>query len=169
MSSISHAQPAFNTGDYNASIGTSFVTYSYGYGGMMQGIPVMTSFEYGLHRYLGVGMYGGVMYRSPVINDYRYKQWVYSGGFRINAHFYNIISDVVESPISSDRIDMYLSINIGMDHTDTNLPIHTKTVYYVGIGFGLRAYPFKSQRIGFIADIGHTVMTPMLLGICVKF
>jgi len=168
MSSIVHAQPAFNTGDWNTSIGTSFLTYSYGYGDYLDGVPGMTSFEYGLHPYLGVGMFGGVMYRSPVIDDYRYKQWVYGGGFRINVHFYNIISDVLESPVSSDRIDMYLSINIGMDHTDTNLPINPKTVYYIGIGFGLRAYPFKSQRIGFIADIGHSVITPMLLGVTLK-
>ena len=166
--SVSHAQHAFETRDWTGSIGTSFLTYSYGYGNYVQGAPVMISFEYGIHSYVGVSIYGGMMYRNPKINEYRYKQSLYAAGIRVNGHFYNVLDDLINADLKSNIVDIYTFVSLGMDHTVTDLPINPKTVYYISGGIGLKAYPFKLKRIGVMTEIGHSVITPLLLGVTFK-
>ena len=166
--SVSHAQHAFETRDWAGGIGTSFLTYSYGYGSYVQGAPVMISFEYGIHSYVGVSIYGGMMYRNPKINERRYEQYLYAVGLRLNGHFYNVLDDLINANLRSDIVDIYLSVSLGMDHMVTDLPINPKTVYYIGGGIGLRVYPFKSKRVGVMTEIGHLVITPLLLGVTFK-
>ena len=166
--SLSHAQHAFETRDWTGSIGTSFLTYSYGYGNYVQGVPVMISFEYGIHSYVGASIYGGMMYRNPKIGECSYKQSLYAAGLRFNGHIYNVLDDLINANLRSDIIDIYMSVNLGMDHMITDLPISTKTVFYIGTGVGLRVYPFKSKRVGIMTEIGHTVITPLLLGVTFK-
>jgi len=166
--SVSHAQHAFETRDWTGSIGTSFLTYSYGYGNYVQGAPVMISFEYGIHSYVGVSIYGGMMYRNPKINEYRYKQSLYAAGIRVNGHFYNVLDDFINADLKSNIVDIYTFVSLGMDHTVTDLPINPKTVYYISGGIGLKAYPFKLKRIGVMTEIGHSVITPLLLGVTFK-
>jgi len=166
--SVSHAQHAFETRDWTGGIGTSFLTYSYGYGNYVQGAPVMISFEYGIHSYVGVSIYGGMMYRNPKINEYRYKQSLYAAGIRVNGHFYNVLDDLINADLKSNIVDIYTFVSLGMDHTVTDLPINPKTVYYISGGIGLKAYPFKLKRIGVMTEIGHSVITPLLLGVTFK-
>jgi len=166
--SVSHAQHAFETIDWAGGIGTSFLTYSYGYGSYVQGAPVMISFEYGIHSYVGVSIYGGMMYRNPKINERRYEQYLYAVGLRLNGHFYNVLDDLINANLRSDIVDIYLSVSLGMDHMVTDLPINPKTVYYIGGCIGLRVYPFKSKRVGVMTEIGHLVITPLLLGVTFK-
>ena len=166
--SVSHAQHAFETRDWTGGIGTSFLTYSYGYGSYVQGAPVMISFEYGIHSYVGVSIYGGMMYRNPKIKEHRYEQYLYAVGLRVNGHFYNVLDDLINANLRSDIVDIYLSVSLGMDHMVTDLPINPKTVYYIGGGIGLRVYPFKTKRVGVMTEIGHLVITPLLLGVTFK-
>jgi hypothetical protein len=160
---------AFKSNDWALSLGTSFLTYSYGYGHMFGGIPLALSFEYGVHRYFGTAVYGGMLHRTPQVGERSYKQSVYAAGLRFNGHFYNALDDVIKRvDLKSNIIDMYVSVNIGMDHMVTNLPISKKTIFYIGVGFGLRAYPFKNKKIGLMTEFGHSLITPWLLGATFK-
>ncbi|MFT4523962.1 MAG: hypothetical protein ACI9FU_001355 [Granulosicoccus sp.] len=156
---------AFKSNDWALSIGSSFLSYAYGYGGHIEGVPLVLSFEYGVHRYFGTGIYAGMLHRTPSVGERSYKQSVYSAGVRFNGHFYNAIDDLIKKAnLKSNIIDMYVSVNLGMEHMVTNLPINKKTIFYIGVGFGLRAYPFKNKKIGLMTEIGHSVVSPWLLG-----
>lgn len=156
---------AFKSKDWALSAGTSFLSYAYGYGGHVEGVPLVLSFEYGVHRYFGTGVYAGMLHRRPTVGERTYKQSVYSAGLRFNGHFYNAIDDLIKkADLKSNIIDMYVSVNLGMEHMVTNLPINKKTIFYIGVGFGMRAYPFKNKNIGLMTEIGHSVVTPWLLG-----
>ena len=156
---------AFQAKNWALSGGTSFIGYAYGYGKMFGGVPLVLSFEYGVHRYFGTALYGGMLHRKPQVGERTYKQSVYAAGLRFNGHFYNALDDLIKkADLKSNIIDMYVSVNVGMDHMVTNLPINKKTIFFIGVGFGMRAYPFKNKKVGLMTEIGHTIVTPWLLG-----
>jgi hypothetical protein len=159
---------SFDGRNFVVSLNTGFFGNSYGYG-KASGAPVLLSLEYGLHRYVGISLYGGMLHRKPVWGENAYKLDVYTGGGRINFHLYHLIDDLVKINLRGDIIDVYGNLAVGFDHYDTNLPVRTKYSYYITGGAGVRVYPIKKvQGLGFNMEFS-TILSPWLLGLNYKF
>lgn len=160
---------AFQGRSLVTSLGFGFFGYSYGYG-KVSGFPLLASIEYGVHRYVGVGVYGGMLHRKPVWGERQYKMSVYSAGIRINAHFYNVIDDLVKGhDLRSDLLDLYITGNVGADTFKSNLPIGDALAVLAGVGFGAKVYPFKrSKQVGFHIEFSN-LLTPFLVGASYRF
>ena len=159
---------AFDGRSFVTSLSTGFFGDSYGYG-KIGGAPLLLSFEYGIHRYVGASVYGGMLHRDPMFGEKRYQLDVYTVGARFNFHLYNLVDDIIKWNLRGDIIDIYGSFSVGMDHYDTDLPVQTKFGYYITGGAGIRAYPIKKARgLGFNMEFS-TILSPWLIGLNYRF
>ncbi len=155
---------AFEGRNLVIGIGSGFIGYSYGYG-KLGGAPLMLSVEYGIHRYFGAGIYGGLLDRNPQIGEKVYDMTVYTFGLRGQLHAYNILDDLVKTNLRGDVLDIYGIVYIGMDHFETNMKLPNKRTWYISGGLGVRAYPFKKARgLGFFTEFSPVLM-PWQLGL----
>lgn len=159
---------AFDGRNFVVSHNTGFFGNSYGYG-KASGAPLLLSVEYGLHRWVGISLYGGMLHRNPTWGENSYDLDVYTGGGRINFHLYNLIDDLVKINLRGDIIDIYGNLALGFDHYDTDLPVRTKYSYYITGGAGIRAYPIKRVKgLGFNMEFS-TILSPWLVGLNYRF
>ncbi len=129
----------------------------------------MLSMEYGIHRYVGAGIYGGLLDRNPKIGENTYDMTIYTVGLRAHLHAYNIIDDVVKKDLRGDIIDIYGIVYVGMDHFETNMNLPNKQTWYISGGLGIRAYPFKKARgLGLFTEFSPVLM-PWQLGLNYRF
>jgi len=146
----------------NASIG--FFGYTYGYG-KLSGIPFKLTAEAGVHRYVGIALYGGLLHRNPTWGERVYKMNVYTGGAHLNLHVYNIIDDLTNVNLRGDILDVYITGTVGADYFDTTLPLQNRYAIYYTAGLGVRAYPIpKVPRLGFSMEFSN-ILSPWLVGV----
>ncbi|MFC2175630.1 hypothetical protein ACFLR1_01500 [Bacteroidota bacterium] len=159
---------AFDGRNFVVSIGSGFFGYSYGFG-KLGGAPLMISAEYGIHRYVGAGIYGGLLDRNPHIGETKYDMTIYTVGVKAQFHMYNLLDDIVKKNLRGDIIDVYGIFYLGMDHYATNMSLRNKQTYYISGGIGIRAYPFKkAPGLGVYSEFSP-VLTPWQLGLNYRF
>jgi len=155
---------AFESGNVVVGLGSGFVGYSYGRG-KLGGAPIMLSLELGLHRYIGMGIYGGILDRNPKIGDIRYDMTIYTVGIRGQFHLFNLIDDIVKTNLRGDIIDVYAIAYIGMNQFESNITLPNKRTWYISGGFGGRVYPFKKAKgLGVFTEFSPVLM-PWKIGL----
>ncbi len=155
---------AFEGRNFVISLGSGFFGYSYGHG-KLGGIPVMLSIEYGVHRYVGMGIYGGLLDRNPKVGENTYDLTIYTVGIRGQFHIYNLLDDMVRHDLRGDIIDIYATAYVGMDAYKTDIKLPNKNTWYVSGGMGIRAYPFKRVRNLAVFTEFSPVLAPWQFGL----
>ncbi len=159
---------AFEGRSMVVQLSSGFIGYTYGFGDL-SGAPLKLQVEYGIHRYAGLALYGGMLHRDPQFGERTYQMDVYTGGLHVNFHLYNFIDDLTKKNLRGDIIDVYGTFTVGIDYFDTNLPLRSKYTYYFTGGFGVRAYPIKkAPRLGFNMEFSN-ILSPWLLGLNYRF
>jgi len=159
---------AFEGRNFVVAIGTGFIGYSYGWG-KLGGAPFMLSLEYGIHRYVGAGIYGGVLDRNPKIGENTYDMTIYTVGVRVHFHAYNLLDDIIKKDLRGDIVDVYGILYVGLDHYATNVSIPDGLAYYISGGIGVRGYPFKkAPSLGVFSEFSPILM-PWQLGLNYRF
>lgn len=159
---------AFESGSFIIGAATGFFGYNYGYG-KLGGAPFKLTAEVGVHRYVGIALYGGLLHRDPVWGETTYQMDIYTGGGHLNFHIYNLIDDLTKKNLKGDIIDVYITGTVGFDYFDTNLPIRNSWFVYYTAGLGVRAYPIKKVRnLGFNMEFSN-ILSPWLMGINYRF
>ena len=155
---------AFDSRNIVASLDFSFISQSYGLG-KMSGIPLMLSIEYGFHRYVGMSFYGGMLQRDVTFGDRTFQHDIYTGGGKLNFHFYNLIDDKIKKDLRGDIVDIYVNGTAGFDYFDSELKKGSKYAYYFTAGLGIRAYPIKKvPGLGFNAEFS-SILSPVIFGL----
>ncbi|MBL4587661.1 MAG: hypothetical protein JKX84_11495, partial [Flavobacteriales bacterium] len=158
---------AFESRNLVVGLGSGFFGYSYGYG-KLGGAPLMLSFEYGLHRYIGAAIYGGLLDRNPKIGENSYDMTIYTVGIRGQFHVYNLLDDILKTDLRGDVIDVYGMLYLGMDAFRTSINLPNKRTWYISGGFGVRVYPFKKAKgLGVFTEFSPVLM-PWQLGVNYK-
>lgn len=159
---------AFDGRSFVVSLNTGFFGNSYGYG-KASGAPILLSLEYGIHRWVGISLYGGMLHRKPTWGENSYNLDVYTGGGRLNFHFYNLIDDLVKINLRGDIIDIYGNLALGFDHFKTDLPVGDRYSFYITGGAGIRVYPIQQVKgLGFNMEFS-SILSPWLLGLNYRF
>ena len=159
---------AFEGGSFVISAATGFFGYNYGYG-KLGGAPFKLTAEVGVHRYVGIALYGGLLHRNPVWGENSYQMDVYTGGGHLNFHLYNLIDDLTKKNLRGDIIDVYITGTVGFDYFDTTLPLRNNWTVYYTAGLGARAYPIKkASQLGFNMEFSN-ILSPWLLGLNYRF
>lgn len=159
---------AFDGGSFVISAATGFFGHNYGYG-KLGGAPFKLTTEVGVHRYVGIALYGGLLHRDPVWGENSYQMDIYTGGGHLNFHLYNLVDDLFKKNLRGDIIDVYITGTVGFDYFDTTLPLREKYAVYYTAGLGVRAYPIKkAPGLGFNMEFSN-ILSPWLLGINYRF
>lgn len=159
---------AFEGKNLVVQLSSGFLGYTYGFGDL-SGAPLKLQVEVGVHRYVGLALYGGMLHRDPVFGERSYQMDVYTGGLHTNFHIYNFIDDLTKVNLRGDIIDVYGTFTVGIDYFDTNLPLRSKYAYYFTGGVGVRAYPIKkAPDLGFNMEFSN-ILSPWLIGLNYKF
>lgn len=159
---------AFEGGSFVISATAGFFGYNYGYG-KLGGAPFKLTTEVGVHRYVGIALYGGLLHRDPVWGETTYQMDIYTGGGHLNFHLYNLIDDLTKKNLRGDIIDVYITGTVGFDYFHTNLPLRDNWTVYYTAGLGFRAYPIKkAPRLGFNMEFSN-ILSPWLMGINYRF
>jgi hypothetical protein len=155
---------AFDSQNVVVSLDFSFIGHNYGRG-KMSGVPLMLSFEYGFHRYVGISLYAGMLQRNVQFDDRSKQHDIYTGGGKLNFHFYNLIDDKTKKNLRGDIVDIYINGTAGFDYFDSELKTGGKYAYYFTAGLGIRAYPIKKvPGLGFNAEFS-SILSPVMLGL----
>ena len=159
---------AFEGRNLVIQLSSGFFGDSYGYG-KLSGTPLKVQVEYGVHRYVGLALYGGMLHRDPQLGEQSFQMDVYTGGLHVNFHLYNFIDDLTKKNLRGDIIDVYGTFTVGMDYFDTNLPFRNKYAYFFTGGLGVRAYPIKKAKdLGFNMEFS-AILSPWLIGLNYRF
>ena len=159
---------AFEGRNLVIQLSSGFFGDSYGYG-KLGGAPLKLQVEYGVHRYVGLALYGGMLHRDPQLGEQSFQLDVYTGGLHVNFHLYNLVDDIFKKDLRGDIIDVYGTFTVGMDYFDTNLPFRNKYAYFFTGGFGVRAYPIKKAKdLGFNMEFSP-ILSPWLIGLNYRF
>ncbi len=159
---------AFEGRNLVIQLSSGFIGYDYGFGDLC-GVPLKLQVEYGVHRYVGLALYGGMLQRDPEFGEKVYKMDVYTGGIHVNFHLYNFVDDLTKKNLRGDIVDVYGTFTVGVDYFDTNLPLRSKYAYYFTGAIGIRAYPIKKVKaLGFNMEFSN-ILSPWLIGLNYKF
>lgn len=159
---------AFEGRNLVIQLSSGFFGDSYGYG-KLGGAPLKLQVEYGVHRYVGLALYGGMLHRDPQLGEQSFQLDVYTGGLHVNFHLYNLVDDIFKKDLRGDIIDVYGTFTVGLDYFDTNLPLRNKYAYFFTGGLGVRSYPIKKAKdLGFNMEFSP-ILSPWLIGLNYRF
>lgn len=159
---------AFEGRNLVIQLSSGFFGDSYGYG-KLGGAPLKLQVEYGVHRYVGLALYGGMLHRDPQLGEQSFQLDVYTGGLHVNFHLYNLVDDIFKKDLRGDIIDVYGTFTVGLDYFDTTLPLRNKYAYFFTGGLGVRAYPIKKAKdLGFNMEFSP-ILSPWLIGLNYRF
>lgn len=128
---------------------------------------VMLSIEKGIHKWIGIGVYGGVQYNLA------YLGWggVYGGnslsvplGATGSFHFYQMISDLVGKEIGSNKLDLAAKLSLG-----TRLDFENPLTLRFDWGTSVTARYFFTEKFGVYAEVGYPAMGNLIAGVALKF
>lgn len=156
----------FNKGKIVPQIGIGLGTYYYapGYVGRGFAIPVVFGIEGGVHDYVGVGGYFGAATRRYSYGNGRDRITTLSTGARGTFHFYNMIEDLTDANLHTDKLDIYVGVLLGYEHNIySDEDINSFRGRFFGGGMvGVRYYPTKC--FGIYAEVGRNVLSFINLG-----
>lgn len=154
---------AFQAKNFNIDFG--YVINSHRAGAAFYSPGLMVSAEKGVHKWIGVGAYGGFQYNIA-------WNWGWGGSSSIavpfggtgSFHFYQMISDLVGKEIGSDKLDLAIKHSFGA-RLDFDNPLRVRFDW----GTSLNARYFISDNFGVYLEAGYPAMGNVIIGGAVKF
>lgn len=141
--------------------------YGYTYSGIIPGVTL--NLDYNVHRYVGVGLFYALGFKSYKVNDISYLGHAF--GVRTTFHWWQMLDDKSDKELFSDKIDFDIHAHIGgfliseknkMDNRKVN-----KLGVNAGVGFGFKYYFVKN--FGAAIDFGYEEASYAKLGVVAKF
>jgi hypothetical protein len=167
---------AFKRGDVMISPGIGLGTYGVGYG-VGFALPVVLNADFGVHKYISVGAYGGFWTRRwnyTSNDDYRFTS-IHVGG-RASFHFWQLIADNVSAGLLRDKLDIYVTPWLGYNIRSANWidnnnglgnSLDFDSRLQGGVQLGVRY--FFNENIGIFGEFGGTPTSFSNLGVTFKF
>lgn len=156
---------AFKAKNFNIDFGYVINSHRGGYAFYSPGF--MVSFEKGVHKWIGVGAYGGFQYNVGTTiwgwGGTRDRVSVPFGGTG-SFHFYQMISDLVGKEIGSDKLDLAIKHSFG-----ARLDFDDPLVVRFDWGTSLNARYFFTDNFGVYLEAGYPAMGNLIIGGAVKF
>ena len=171
---------AFNQGDkivqVGLGLGRAVGRYGYGWGYSGLGASLNGAFEIGVHEYFSVGPYvafGRYNYGYSVAGFGRenYNLTAIAAGARGTFHYTPLFNEIFETSIDEEKIDLYISVLLGLEFISSNLTIEGSNVSEVGFDggavFGGR-YKFN-PRIAVFTELGYSGLSVWTIGASFHF
>jgi len=180
----------FKKGELSLSAGASI--FNYGYLNNVWGWnsdykfnlipPVVLKAEVGIHEYLGIGAFAGLMTRTYILktnNNFKQSYNYYSlGGFG-SFHFTQLLADNFDIG-DLDMLDMYFSSSLRLEQRNYTSSYYydNKTKQYIdynstdtnlkfGFGFGMRYY--FAENLAIFAELGTQNLGYFTIGGTLRF
>ncbi|MFN5984285.1 MAG: hypothetical protein ACK476_13180 [Fluviicola sp.] len=177
FSSISFSQDqGFRKGQVTLSPGFGLGLYGNNYSFGLT-VPVMANLDIGFHDYFSFGFYGG--YWSQRWNslyyygDYRFTSTHFGG--RISAHFMKLVSDILNQPEWSEKIDIYVTPWVGYNLRsstwlgDGTNPENLNWDNRIQVGAQLGVRYYLKPRFAVFAEWGGTPTAYSNWGLTLRF
>jgi len=109
--------------------------------------------EFGIHKYVGLGLTTGIGGRGGLRNDYS-GEFNMRIGIIANFHFYQLIADNSKKNIHADKLDIYFGASLGSGFAVAYYTDFTRVVpmAFGGVHVGTRYY--FSPKVGVNCELG---------------
>lgn len=125
---------------------------TYGYYGAGLGLPLIFKADFGVHDYVDVGPYGGLILANNTTSI--------SFGGRANFNFWQLIDENTDADLASDAVDFYLSAFLGWEIGD--LPDRLRGGSTLGVKW------WFSDPLGLMVEVGGGPVSYSEFGLAIR-